>query len=248
MNEAESFIMQPKDPSAIVRMQDPTVIEQILKNPPAVFAELVTAYMATGNGFWAGLGCRLVQAAFKAQMFQQFALEFKKLREAGAIPDDFREKKYGFKTWVELMTVLDEETPDEERAEALKAMFYAVNKVNTTDAERILNYQLFQISKELTSGELLLLKAIADLNGRSPTVPANSTFVREISRLLGHNVTALIRKDIRKLLTASLVASGSVLGDAHGPTDPTGANVTDLGHRFIANLETYSAATKTPID
>jgi hypothetical protein len=249
MSGDESFIIRPKDPSAIVRLQDPTVIEQILESPPAVFAELVTGYMATGNGFWAGLGCRLVQAAFKAQVFEQFALEFKQLREAGTIPDDFKEKKYGFKTWSELMTILDEETPDEDRAEALKAMFFAVNKVNSTDAERILNYQLFQISKELTSGELLLLKAIAEFNRKYPGgSPANSNFVREISKLLGHNVTALIRKDIRKLLATSLVASGSILGDSTGPSDPTGASVTDLGHRFIANLETYSVATKTPTE
>jgi hypothetical protein len=245
MNQDESCIIQPRDPSAIVRLQDPTVIEQILENPPAVFAELVTGYMATGNGFWAGLGCRLVQAAFKAQVFQQFALEFKQLREAGAIPDDFKEKKYGFKTWSELMTILDEETPDEDRAEALKAMFFAVNKVNSTDAERILNYQLFQISKELTSGELLLLKAIAEFNTEYPGgVPANISFVREISKLLGHSVTALIRKDIRKLLTTTLVASGTNLGDATTPTDPVGAVVTDLGHRFITNLQSYSAAIK----
>jgi hypothetical protein len=142
--------------------------------------------------------------------------------------------------------VLDEETPDEDRAEALKAMFFAVNKVNSTDADRILNYQLFQISKELTSGELLLLKAIAEFNRKWPGGgPANSNFVTEISKLLGHNVTALIRKDIRKLLTTSLVASGTILDDAYSPTDPTGASVTDLGHRFITNLETYSVAIKT---
>jgi hypothetical protein len=186
----------------------------------------------------------LAQSAFKGRVFQQFAREFTKLRDTGAIPDDYAEKKYGAKTWVELITILDEQTPDEDRAEALKAMFYAVNKVNSTDAERMLNYQLFQISKELTSGELLLLKAIADLNAKYPTLPANSNFVREVSKLLGHNVTALIRKDLRKLLTTSLVGSGSILGDAHSPTDPTGATVTDLGNRFIANLNSYAAAIK----
>jgi hypothetical protein len=140
--------------------------------------------------------------------------------------------------------LLDEETPDEDRAEALKAMFFAVNKVNSTDAERILNYQLFQISKELTSGELLLLKAIAEFNTKwSGSGPANSNFVTEISKLLGHNVTALIRKDIRKLLTTSLVI-GPNLGEAHVPIDPTTAIVTDLGHRFISNLQSYSAAIK----
>lgn len=158
----------------------------------------------------------MVQAAFKGQVFEQFAREFKKLRETGAIPDNYAEKKYGAKSWVEVVTILDEETPDEDRAEALKAMFFAVNKVNSTDAERILNYQLFQISKELSSGELLLLNAIADVNRRFPgSLPANSNFVREVSIVLGHSVTALIRKDIRKLLSTSLVWSGTGLSDPH---------------------------------
>ncbi len=246
MNQDESFIIRPRDPSAIVRLQDPGVIEQLLEQPLTVIAEVVSGFFSSGNGYWVSAGCRIAQAAFKVRVFEQFALEFKQLRANGAIPDDFAEKKYGAKTWVELMTVLDEETPDEDRAEALKAMFYAVNKVNSTDAERILNYQLFQISKELTSGELLLLRAISDLYRLSPGVPANSNFVREVSRLLGHNVTALIRKDIRKLLSTTLVSSGTNLGDTHSSTDPQGASITDLGHRFIMNLESYRSAIKEP--
>jgi hypothetical protein len=248
MSENETFIIHPKDPSAIVRLQDPTVIEQLLEQPMTVIAEVLAGFFSSGNGYWAAAGCKLAQAAFKGKGFQQFALEFKQLRAKGAIPEDYAEKKYGAKTWVELVTILDEESPDEDRAEALKAMFFAVNKVNSTDAERILNYQLFQISKELSSGELLLLKAISQFCTMYPggNGPANSNFVREVSKLLGHNVTALIRKDIRKLLTTSLVASGSVLSDAHGPTDPTGASITDLGHQFIENLKSYSAALNKP--
>src|ERR1039458_2484323 len=247
MSEEEIFIIHPKDPSAIIRLQDPTIIEQLLEQPMTVIAEVLAGFFSSGNGYWAA-GCKLAQAALKGRVFQQFALEFKQLRAKGAIPDDFAEKKYGAKTWVELMTTLDEETPDEDRAEALKAMFYAVNKINSTDAERILNYQLFQISKELTSGELLLLKAIAEFNTMHPggAGPANSNFVREVSKLLGHNVTALIRKDIRKLLTTSLVASGSIIGDGYRPSDPTGASVTDFGHQFIENLKSYSAVLKKP--
>ena len=45
---------------------------------------------------------------------------------------------------------------------SLKAMFYAVNKVGIEDGQRIAAYQLWQIAKVLTSGELLLLKTIHD--------------------------------------------------------------------------------------
>ncbi len=228
-----------------MKLQDPTVIAQILDDPLPVLAEVVTGYVMTGNGFWTGFGCRLAQAAFKGRLFQQFGREFKQLREKGAIPENFAEKKYGFKSWVELLTILDEETPDEDRLEALKAMFYAVNKTNTTHGERILNYQLFQISKELTSGELLLLNAISQLNRQFPAgIPMNTRFASEVSKILGHDVTAVVRKDIRKLVSTNLIYAGSTTGDPYSPTDPTSGVVTDLGRRFIDNLYTYSVAIK----
>jgi hypothetical protein len=66
----ETHILKPKDSSAIVRLQDPTVIEQLLENPPAVLAELLAGWFALGNGFMAAAGCRIAQAAFKARVFQ----------------------------------------------------------------------------------------------------------------------------------------------------------------------------------
>jgi hypothetical protein len=91
-----SYIIKPKDPSAIVRLQDPTVIEQILESPLPVLAEIITGYIQTGNGFWAGFGARLAQAALKGRVFEQFGREFKQLRDKGKIPDDFADKGYGF--------------------------------------------------------------------------------------------------------------------------------------------------------
>jgi hypothetical protein len=78
---------------------------------------------------------------------------------------------------VELFTVIVNETPDEDRLEALKAMFYSVNKIHATEGERVANYQLFQIAKKLTSGQFLCLRASYELfNGNDfrPGETANS--------------------------------------------------------------------------
>ena len=95
MSESESIVVAPKDPASIVKLQDPSVIEQLLENPPAVLAELLAGWFSSGNGFLPAAGCRIAQAAFKAQAFKQFGREFKYLREKGKIPEDFTEKKYG---------------------------------------------------------------------------------------------------------------------------------------------------------
>jgi hypothetical protein len=236
-----SCIIKPKDPSAIVRLQDPTVIEQLLENPPAVLAELLAGWFSVGNGFIVAAGCRIAQAAFKARVFQQFAAEFNDLRKKGKIPDDFMKKKNGEKSWVELLTVLDEEVPDEDRLEALNAMFYSVNKIGVTDGQKIANYQLFQIAKRLTSSQLLLLKAA---HGRATgkdfkpdsNVGANG-WLEMAARRLGHQIAGLVEQDERVLIQTGLL-TGRFLSDESAVNDGNG-RLTPLAFKFCENLKTY---------
>lgn len=236
-----SYIIKPKDPSAIVRLQDPTVIEEILENPLPVLAEIVTGYIETGNGFWAGFGARLAQAALKGRVFEQFGSEFKQLRDKGKIPDDFAEKKYGYKSWVELLTVLDEEVPDDDRLEALNAMFYSVNKIGVTDGEKIANYQLFQIAKRLTSGQLLLLKAAHGRATEKDFKPDSNIgakrWLEMAARRLGHQIAGLVEQDERVLIQNGLL-TGRFLPDESAVNDGNG-RLTPLAFKFCENLKTY---------
>jgi hypothetical protein len=236
-----SYLIKPRDPSAIVRLQDPTVIEQLLENPPSVLAEIVTGYIETGNGFWAGFGARLAQAALKGGVFEQFAREFKQLRDKGKIPDDFAEKKYGYKSWVELLTTLDEEIPDEDRLEALGAMFYSVNKIGVTDGEKIANYQLFQIAKRLTSSQLLLLKVAhqrATAEGFMPDSRMSANvWLETVSGRLGHQIIGLVEQDERVLIQNGLLTD-RYMSDESGINDGNG-RLTPLAFKFCENLKTY---------
>jgi hypothetical protein len=253
MSDEESYIIRPTDPSSVVRLQDPTVIEQLLEQPLVVIAEVTTGLIASGNGFYAGAGCRLAQAALKGRVFQQFAKEFKELREKGRIPDDFTEKKNGYNSWVELLTILDEETPDDERLEALKAMFFGVNKVGIQDAQRILNYQLFQIAKGLASGELLLLKALEQARGNGLFVPHTrmnlDLWAGKIAGQMGHGVSFLVLKDAETLERHGLINTkevdpgmrpgGAPSGAGNYVINSTDARLTDLGMRFCENIRSY---------
>ncbi len=248
MAEDETFIINPKDPTSIVRLQDPTVIEQLLENPPAVLAELLAGWFSSGNGFVAAAGCRIAQGAFKGRVFEQFAREFKYLREKGKIPDDFAEKKYGGKSWVELLTILDEEMPDEDRLEALKAMFYSVNKTTAADGEKILAYQLFQIAKKLNSGQLLLLRSAYDRLG-SPTLDDADKWLAQMAQRLGHNLPELVEQDERvlmenRLLTARRPRASVQSNFSTAPIDERGVNdangrLTGLALRFCEGIQSY---------
>jgi hypothetical protein len=236
-----SYIISPRDPSAILKLQDPTVIQQLLEQPLMVIAESLAGYFSVGNGFWAAAGTRLAQAALKGRVFQQFERELKYLRGRGKIADDFVEKKYGYKSWVELLMILDEELPDDDRLEALNAMFYSVNKIDITDGEKIANYQLFQIAKKLTSSQLLLLKVARQRISEKGFTPISNLGIGkwlEIASLrLGHQITGLVEQDERVLMQHGLL-TGRTLPDESGISDLNG-RLTPLALKFCENLKTY---------
>lgn len=190
----------------------------------------------------------LVQAVLKGKLFQQVSQEIKELRDRGKIPDDFADEKkykYGFKSWVDLLKTIDEETPDADRLETLKAMFYGVNKINATDSERIVNYQLFQIAKKLTSGELLLLRASFEAYnnsdfGTGDRLAPISHWAATICNRMGHGLSALVMKDDRELVEQGLFSPR--INSAN--VDSTNARVTDLGIRFCNVIKDYRIETK----
>lgn len=239
MSQDESYIVKKRDLAEIIRLQDASALEDFLDQPLTAIAEATTALLP--GTLLPAVG-RIVQGALKGKIFEQVSNEVRQLREKGKIPDDFAANKYGFKSWVELLTVIDEDTPDEDRLEALKAMFYSVNKINVTDGERIANYQLFQIAKGLTSSQLLLLK-VAHERATEAEFKQTSIGARHwlelTSRRLGHQIVDLVEKDERVLIQNGLL-TGRLLPDESGVNDGNG-RLTRAAFKFCENLLTYRA-------
>jgi hypothetical protein len=70
LSDEKSYIIKPTAPSAIIKLQDPNIIEHLLEQP---LSEVTTSLIASGNGFYAAAGCPLAQTAFKRRVFQHFA-------------------------------------------------------------------------------------------------------------------------------------------------------------------------------
>jgi hypothetical protein len=132
MSEDESYIVKQRDLAEMISLQ---VLSRNLssKQPLTAIAEATTALPPR---YFAPVG-RIVQGALKGEVFEQVQREVRQLREKGRIPDDFAAKKYGFRSWGELLITIDDDTPDEDTLEALKAMFYSINKISATDGLRI---------------------------------------------------------------------------------------------------------------
>ncbi|MFZ0911664.1 MAG: hypothetical protein WBQ76_02420 [Candidatus Korobacteraceae bacterium] len=247
-NDEPSYIIKRRDYSRLFYDPKPEVIADFLEQPLGFIAELVTGMLAEGPKQLAVFGGKIAQAALKGHLFEEFAREVQDFRKKGKIDENFGDTKYGYQSWVELLTIIDNECPDPDRLEALKAMFFSVNSVKSTDAQKILAYQLFQIAKELTSSQLLLMKACYELgkSGELANVDnidrahtgvgaTREQWIQLVIKWLGHDVRALISRDDEILVRLRLLGEDSgfsVSSAKHG-------RLTDLGLRFCKNIENY---------
>lgn len=244
MAENESIVLKPREPfSDAILPQNADELAKFMDQPLTAIAETLTSALAAGPKAWTLMTGHIVQGLLKGKLFQQVCQEIKDLREQGKIPNDFADEKkykYGFKSWVELLKVIDEETPDADRLDALKAMFYGVNETNATDVDRTVNYQIFQIAKKLSSGELLLMRAISEANrnsdfGSGDSLAGVSHWAAMICKRMGHGLTALVLKDEPALEAEGLISARNNVVNVNSAN----ARLTDLGVRFCKAIENY---------
>jgi len=144
------------------------------------------------------------------------------------------------------MKIIDDDCPDAERLGALKAAFYAVNRVTAGDAQTIVEYQLWQIAKELRSGDILLLRSIYSLVNRAPGSHYKE-WVSEMARTSGLQIAELLERHEKRLVDLLLVTPRTIvpedgqLGYDHSGFDGRNNRLSLLGFRFCKNLETYQA-------
>lgn len=195
----------------VIPYRDPILLAAFMQQPAIKVAEAITGAIAQG---WSGLavsGCRIVQGAIKGKMMQQFGIELKKLVESGKIKEDYVDSKYGFKTLADILAFIDNEAPDEDRFQAVKAVFCHINSIHALNSEELLNYQILQIVMKLTSSQILLLKNCYDLylkhkeDNQYPFTSDTAQWLAKMAELLGHNIIELIDADDKVLIDYSLL-------------------------------------------
>jgi hypothetical protein len=98
---------------------------------------------------------------------------------------------------------IDSEIPDEDKFNAMKSLFYSVISSNVSAKDQILNYQLFQIAKGLTSSQLLVLMTCYDIYQKNE-VPIKLSYFHEwldlLANRIGHGISSLIERDEETLV------------------------------------------------
>jgi hypothetical protein len=194
--------------------------------------EILTGVAELGpKTLFASLG-RIGQAVLKSDLQWGVMSEMKRLTDAGKLPPNLGEAKHGLHTWVELMSIIDNECPDAERLEALKAMFYAVNKINQAEIEHVLAYQLWNVAKGLKSGELVLLKTINEKSMLLGNIPYHQ-WQQQVAQASGLLIVELVELHLMRLRELNLAVAQVQQSRPNG-------GITNLGMRLCKNIETYT--------
>jgi hypothetical protein len=243
--------MAPPDETRIIRSRNlfehailPQNKDQIaqLFDDPKGFLELITGLLGLDKqGLRIKIG-HFAQSLLQGNAQEQINREIKELREKGKVRD-FTEDERGTTTWAELMKEIDDGMPDPDKLEAMKIFFIEVNRINATDEERMLNYQLFKIAKSLDSGKLLILRAayaIKDVGKGEWTI---HRWAEAVANQIGHGLTALVLKDESVLMALGLISPhrDATVGREYQRTLVDNGRLTDLGVRLCQTIQAYQA-------
>jgi hypothetical protein len=246
-----SYVLAARDYADIAHLENPSVIERILSGTRSQGLAYVSALLQSGVSRYVLAGPKVALTAMAIEALTDLSREILAWRKAGTIPEDFSGRPSGYQTWVDLLKEIDSNPVDGERLKAMKAMFLAANQTNATDGQSILAYQLFQIAKTLTSGELLLLKAVFEAYRNSvfgaPTQRVTlDGWAQTMASRLGHGLSTLVIRDSVALEQSGLLNARVVVGSAPHQTNenwvlPVNARITDLGMKFCENIRNYEA-------
>jgi hypothetical protein len=248
--EEFTYVLVARDYADIVHLGRPGVIEKILSSSRADKIAYVSALITSGLPKYILSGPRVAFVAMAIEALTDLGKEVSDWIKNSKIPEDFSGRPSGYQTWVELLQEIDSNPVDADRLKALKAMFLAANDVSKMDGDSVLAYQLFQLAKGLSSGELFLLKCIYATHRTNGWLHnATSTHAYNwrsfMANKCGHGLSALVEQNERKLAASGLISPILLQGNLETFTERN-ARLTDLGIRFCENIEAYDQQITQP--
>lgn len=229
-----SYVLAERDYADIAHLENATVIERVLSRSRDEAAAYISKLLESGVPRYVLAGPKVAFTAMVIEALTDLGREVSAWRKAGRIPEDFSGRPSGYQTWVELLIEIDSNPIDADRLKALKAMFLAANRINATDAQSILAYQLFGIARNLSSGDLLVLRATRQIHGGPNDLHQN--WLAKVSNELGHGLLALVAQHERVLVDKGLISASF---DQGFKVNLQGGRLTDLGLALCRNIDQY---------
>ena len=227
---------------AIVKFDKPEDILNFIKDPSKITAAVFGA-LASEKSEWILSTGRILQAGLKLRMFKQIGEEINSYIEKGTIKENFLEKDINQFSFYELLKFIDEETPDEERVRAMKSIFFSSVTPKSDSAHEQLAYEFMQICKELSSSEILILKASVSLFKKGVfnlnAGDSRDGWFSNLAKEIGHNIPALVAKYEDHLMSLKLIEQ-KVYNDGSGFRKTPYGRLTESGFqlcKFITEFQ-----------
>ncbi len=238
INKTNTDIVAIKEQNQVSVLRDPNLLKPFLEQPKLKIAEFITGALSNGLSDWTKIGGRLVQGVIVGNLMTQVGREINKLIDEGKIKENYAETKYGFKSLEELLKFIDSEAPDEDRFNAVKAMFFALNSVDVKNlGEEILRYQLFHVSTKLSSSQLLTMRAAYEFKKNHTQHSSAEAWLQDISKQIGHNSKGLVENDETVLEQEKLI-TGRTYNDRSGVRGHNG-RLSDFGISLVEYILKY---------
>lgn len=231
----------------LIKLNDVKSLMEFLRQPTIKIAEILTGVLVTDSRDWKLSAGKIVQATIKGNLLSQLGRELEKYRKEGKIKEDFLSTDKNRMSFYELLNFIDEEVPDEDHFRAMKSIFFASVSKNVREDEEKLAYELMQICKKLSGGDLLVLKAAYDVvNGHlassMPTINhleknANN-WLNLIAQQIGHDLPSLVEVHEKNLMELKLI-SDRTLSDRSGIQSTQHFRLTTLGYKLCEFITKY---------
>lgn len=223
-------------------LRNTEAVRAFVSEPLQTAVALMTAALASGHQQMILAGGHVAQAMLKGRALKQLGKELDELQKKGKIRDDYAEAKYGFHSLVDLMTMIEGDAPDEDKLNAAKAMFIAVNSPQAPEGEAVMRFQFFRLVLRLSGPQLLLLSICNKLRIKGAftmsTSPIAQNWLNMVAQQIGHQVFTLIEQDEAVLIQHGILTDRT-LGDRSG-IKVDNARLSDLGIKICDLIETYS--------
>jgi len=203
----------------IINLKNKDQVVAFLKSSTVKVAEFVTGILASDSTDYKLSAGYLVQAFVKNDLLHQLGVEINEYIKKGAIKEDFLKEPSDQSSFLELLNFIDNDNPDEIKFKAMKSLFFcSVSKGQDASTGHV-SYELMRICRQLSAGEILVLKAAYEINlGKNPSqsllsmrgvnlgTNSASDWFEMISRQLEHNLPTLVEIYEDKLITLKLIS------------------------------------------
>ena len=228
----------------LIKFDNVKNIMSFLQKPTVKIAEALTGVLASDLKDWKFSAGKIVQATIKGNLLTQLGRELKKYQEAGKIKEDYLESDANRASLKELLKFIDDEAPDELRFKAVKSIFLSSVEKNVTGPDELLMYDMLQLCKKLSSGEILMLKVIWGMGKKSGLSIANTSnntkeWRKAVAKELGHNIEAIVEVHEQKLMETRMITSWQYEDKSAFEGTPS-FRLTTLGLKFCELMTRYN--------